>query len=260
MRRRISAGAVWGCFWPLIVYNILQVASTAVLIAAAQLTGLFQGHENSLSLAGILLGAIFSLQLFGWLYGRDERRRQRSSGREERPAVTEGQIFLVVIASSALALFCNNIMGLLPLREISEGYGETSDIIYGGNIWMQIASAGFAAPVAEEMLMRGLLYGRLKELAGSARIAIVLDAAVFGIFHGNIVQGIYAFAMGLFFAWLMERYRTVMVPAFAHIAANLFILLLNGIGYGSLWVFLAATVLSAAVFIVSARTLICMKN
>lgn len=260
MSRRVSAGAVWGCFWPLIVYNILQVASTAVLIAAAQLLGLLQGYENNLSLAGILLGAVFSLQLFGWLYGRDERQRRSRLGWEERPIITEGQIFLVVIASAALALFCNNILGLLPLREISESYGETSDVIYGGSIWLQIASAGFAAPVAEEMLMRGLLYGRLKELAGSARIAIVLDAAVFGIFHGNIVQGIYAFAMGLFFAWLVERYRTVMVPAFAHIAANLFILLLNGVAYGSLRFFLMSTILCALVFSVCWRSLICREN
>ena len=57
--------------------------------------------------------------------------------------------------------------------------------------------------------------------------AMIWSALVFGVFHGNLVQGVYAFLIGLFFAWLMERTQRILVPMLGHMAANLFIVLLE---------------------------------
>ena len=89
-----------------------------------------------------------------------------------------------------------------------------------------MAAVGFFGPAVEELIMRGLLYQRLRAMMRPAA-AMIWSALVFGVFHGNLVQGVYAFLIGLFFAWLMERTQRILVPMLGHMAANLFIVLLE---------------------------------
>ena len=79
------------------------------------------------------------------------------------------------------------------------------------------------------------------------------SALAFGIIHGNIVQGIYAFTVGLFFAWLMERYQRIIAPVLAHMSANLFVVLLgegsaSDLLFGTPAGFFVATFVSGLVF------------
>ena len=78
----------------------------------------------------------------------------------------------------------------------------------------------------EEYFFRGVLYGRCKELV-SAPAAAFMTAAFFGVFHWDLVQGIYSFFMGLILAYLMEKTNTVKAPVVFHFAANLAALVLE---------------------------------
>ena len=55
--------------------------------------------------------------------------------------------------------------------------------------------AAVAAPIAEEILFRGLVMRGLEPYG--KRFAIVMSAFAFAIFHGNLVQSPYAFVVGL---------------------------------------------------------------
>ena len=48
-----------------------------------------------------------------------------------------------------------------------------------------------------------------------------MSALFFGLFHGNLVQGIYAGTLGLVLAWVMERYQTLTSVWLVHAAMNL---------------------------------------
>jgi len=116
----------------------------------------------------------------------------------------------------------------------------------------------------EELLMRGLLYQRLRDMM-QAGAAIFWSALIFGISHGNIVQGVYAFLLGMFFAWLKERFGTILIPIAAHMSANLFAIMLSeshGLRAiaGTYAGYIASTVLCGVCFIYAFRTLNCMKN
>lgn len=69
---------------------------------------------------------------------------------------------------------------------------------------MEIVSAVIAAPLLEELLFRGMIYKRLRDLC-SAKTAILVSAAFFGIFHGNLVQFVYAFIIGIMLAFVYEK-------------------------------------------------------
>ena len=75
-----------------------------------------------------------------------------------------------------------------------------------------------------------------------------------------MIQGIYAFLVGLFFAWLMERFQRILVPMVAHMSANLFVILLEDMGgmeliYGSLTGFFLSLFLSGMIALAVIRIL-----
>ncbi len=63
---------------------------------------------------------------------------------------------------------------------------------------------GIGAPIAEEILFRGLILRTL--LPHGKRFAIILSAFLFGIFHGNLVQTPYAFFVGLVLGYTAVEY------------------------------------------------------
>lgn len=123
---------------------------------------------------------------------------------------------------SALARVLISVFGV-------SGYEAASRSLMTGNIPLELIVLLAASPLLEEFFFRGVLYERLKEHI-SVRSAMVVSALFFGLYHGNISQGIYGFFMGIFLAWSMERCRTVAAPLLIHIAANaaaLFLELVN---------------------------------
>ena len=65
--------------------------------------------------------------------------------------------------------------------------------------------AGILAPIAEELLFRGLIQRTL--LPFGKRFAIFASALTFGLFHGNLLQGPFAFAVGLVLGYVAVEYN-----------------------------------------------------
>lgn len=78
----------------------------------------------------------------------------------------------------------------------------------------------FFGPIAEEIIFRYLLAGRLARY-GQAPAAFV-SALLFGLFHTNLSQFFYAFALGILFAYAYFRTGHFWVPCLLHILANLY--------------------------------------
>ena len=53
------------------------------------------------------------------------------------------------------------------------------------------------------MIFRWLVYLRLRDHF-SVLVSAVISAAFFGIYHGNVLQAVYAFILGALFAWFLE--------------------------------------------------------
>jgi len=76
-----------------------------------------------------------------------------------------------------------------------------------------------AAPLFEEFIFRGIILdGYLKNYKPMP--AIVVSALLFGIIHGNLVQGIGAFVLGLVFGWLYWGTRSIVPAIFLHFVNN----------------------------------------
>lgn len=62
-------------------------------------------------------------------------------------------------------------------------------------------------------------------------IANCIQALLFGIYHLNLIQGIYAFVIGLALGYLCQRYHSVIPGMLAHLVFNGMSALFNGVMY-----------------------------
>jgi Predicted metal-dependent membrane protease len=91
---------------------------------------------------------------------------------------------------------------------------------------IKVLSTVILAPLVEEFLFRGILFQQLLKKY-SVNVAIVISAGIFGIFHGQLWQGIYAFFIGLIAAYVYFKRKSILLPICIHIGCNLMSLLAN---------------------------------
>lgn len=123
---------------------------------------------------------------------------------------------------TAAALAGNLLVGAIPWPESSlAAYEAAMDPAAALGVRFLVTTL-VLAPLVEEAVFRLVLYGWLKRFMGFWPSAIVSSLA-FGAYHGNWIQGTYAFLTGMILAWGYEtsdRRRYLMV-VLMHGAANL---------------------------------------
>ena len=105
---------------------------------------------------------------------------------------------------------------------------EVQESLMMAPLLLRIAGIGLIVPVAEELAYRGLLYPRMKKMMPRFA-AILLSAFCFGLGHGNMIQFLYAFPMGVILCIFLDiRGSTIAVPILIHAGANLLTVLFFG--------------------------------
>ncbi len=111
----------------------------------------------------------------------------------------------------------NLVRTMLPLpREMADFFEQITGKEAGP--WGLILAV-LVAPITEELLFRGLiLRGFLRHY--SVRMAIIASALLFAAFHLNPWQFVGAFALGILFAWIFVRTRSLVLPILGHALTN----------------------------------------
>jgi uncharacterized protein len=94
-----------------------------------------------------------------------------------------------------------------------------------GFVWSHflavLLGAGIIAPIAEEMIFRGVLYSWFRSRLGMP-LAIFSNAIIFGLIHFGYPPPLMALVavMGAVFAWSFERTGSLWVPIVLHVGQN----------------------------------------
>ena len=124
-----------------------------------------------------------------------------------------------------IVLFTFLIMPLVTvLNAISMFFTENAvaamqEEILGVTFPVMLFMIGIFGPFCEEFVFRGMVYGGYVK-SGSRFWAILLSALLFGLMHMNFNQAIYAFAIGILFALLMEATDSLWAPMLCHMIFN----------------------------------------
>ena len=116
-------------------------------------------------------------------------------------------------------LFLALLQQLPALQQLFSNYDKLASTLMDGSFIMSLIAVGIAGPIFEELLFRGLVFGELRKIT-KVRVAIVLQALLFGVYHLNIVQGSYAFLIGLLLGFIYYRSKSIIAPILVHIAVN----------------------------------------
>ena len=133
--------------------------------------------------------------------------------------VWQNILAVVLLAYGTSALF-NFLLGSIPWQEFAgEQAVPNENVYYGIPLLARMVCYELIAPAAEELLFRQVIFIRLKKII-PLWLAVVVSALLFGIYHGNLVQGIYAFIMGIFLALVYEWTGNFVFPVLFHMIAN----------------------------------------
>lgn len=75
-------------------------------------------------------------------------------------------------------------------------------------------------PIVEETVFRGVVMHYLKKSGAGFWAVNIIQAALFGIYHGNLIQGTYAFCIGIVLGYLAGHYDSLVMPIVMHALFN----------------------------------------
>lgn len=245
MRGASNSKKIWRVIYPPLLYFAIQIMVQVVF--SIVLMGIFQANHNyesygsleayseasvsfiyQYAIASTLVSALISIPILAGFFRGDNRRRFEETG------CTYGKMkpvnfILVAILGAACSGGFNKLISILaaclPASYI-ESFQKVAEALNTGNIWTQVIATAIVVPIAEELVFRGLVYQRLKDIV-STKAAMIVSGLIFGIAHGNFIQGVYAFILGIFLSWIYEKCKTIWAPIVFHMMANGFSQLLE---------------------------------
>lgn len=99
----------------------------------------------------------------------------------------------ILIMGVAVQFFVSYAMELLPIPEdMMNAYVQASSpLLQSQNLFIQIIALAVVAPIAEEVVFRGLILSRFKKAMPTV-LAIVVSSVLFGLVHMQLLWIIYA--------------------------------------------------------------------
>lgn len=145
----------------------------------------------------------------------------------EEHRMPAGKFMIAFIMAYALMLVINmaytipsTIINVLMKGTSYSNINPLVNVVVGTNKFLQIIFMVILAPICEELIFRKLLIDRaIKHGEG---VAIVLSGVMFGLFHGNLAQGLYATGLGMFFGFIYIRCGRIRYTIFLHMIINFF--------------------------------------
>lgn len=126
---------------------------------------------------------------------------------------------LMIVLFTFLVMPLTTVLNAVSMLFTENAVASMEEEILGVAFPVMLFMIGIFGPFCEEFVFRGVIYrGYLK--SGSKFRAILLSALLFGLMHMNVNQAIYAFAIGILLALLMEATGSLWAPALCHMIFN----------------------------------------
>ena len=122
-------------------------------------------------------------------------------------------------------MYAGNLVSVLVLSLIgalfdSQSTNPLESIVSSDMLLLRILIPVIIAPLVEEYIFRRQLIDRLGIYGG--KLAVVISALAFGLFHGNLFQFFYAFTLGLLFGYIYLHTGRLRYSVALHMLINFF--------------------------------------
>ena len=155
---------------------------------------------------------------------------EKTDGKEAAGAgkyAVGANILLTIILAVSASVAMNILFILFHLTESSEAYTQTAEHQYSVIFPFGLFLYGIISPLAEEVVFRGIIYNRMKKHM-PVMVSMILSALFFGLYHGNLVQTLYGFCMGMLIAYTYEMFGGFFYAFLFHASANIAVYTITG--------------------------------
>lgn len=205
---------VYRVLYPILIYNIIMVLVALLLPSLG-------------GLAGTMISALLTIPILGCFFNKDQvMRRQRLF----HHGINLKVACFIGLFGIGTCITINNLIDLSRLPLLFRGFLEVSEALYSPPVWLQFLSMVLVIPVAEELVFRALGFKRIRDTHGFW-FAAVFSSLLFAVFHGNVIQGLYAFILGLCMCWVYERTGSILSTILFHQSANLVSVVLTNVEF-----------------------------
>jgi hypothetical protein len=251
--------SVWYIITPIAAYILVSNICQVLLAMLYQKT--VSEVTGSLSLfliaysGNINIGITMTGAVSGWIAVAATAKREviRDELRESILPIKRrnmGYLIIAVTGCIALGFALNILFGITGLLANSTVTSDVQQYQYQVSFVPGLIAYGIVMPFIEESIFRSVVYLRLRNFSTVLTSAIV-SAALFGVYHMNILQAVYGFIMGLIFAYSYAAFRRFAVPFAMHSLTNILIFTISYFGlfttmctYGWFAAFLAIAAMS----------------
>lgn len=271
------AKAVFWCFFCLLLYVLLQTVIEFIITIGVLIPALKSGYaaagiqvsrsELSLEAVKLLSGEYSHLFMIIFnaavivivLYALKKRELIGLSGEKiysARPISVWSAIIGGIFTSALISVILTLVLNTPSLGGAAESYSAAIERASRGPIAAELISTILFAPISEELLLRGMIFGRLRRDFPAAA-AIIVSSAIFAVLHGNPVWICYALVLGIILGIIRETTGSLICPIVFHIA-------FNAMGYLVTFISLDSPLKTAVIILVgiveSAISIIIMKR
>ncbi|MCD7751113.1 MAG: HAD hydrolase-like protein [Lachnospiraceae bacterium] len=242
-QRSRSFQAIWAFLYPFLLFYVMQALAQQVLgyvvlyfsrANDALFAFIFEENieEETLSFTGngSAIVQILSLTVvFIILYYMADGRKCLTAAKQEYGQNPQQKPFVWVVTALLLALGINMFFIGTGFLEVSSSYQETAANLYSVGIPLGIILYGFFSSTVEEFLFRGIVLVQMERYMKS-NSAILLASLLFGVYHGNLIQGIYAFTIGAVLCMAYRDSGNFILIAAIHGVVNVIVFLMSSFG------------------------------
>lgn len=167
---------------------------------------------------GYILAPMAALAIIHAWKGPDHFRQEILA--KQRPMTAK---VFVCLLSLTVGFQMVSTLWLTGLESVMNGFGRSvmpmlESVSGTTDTLSMFLYASIAAPIGEELIFRGYVLRALRPYG--KRFAIFASALLFGLFHGNLLQGPYAFLVGLVLGYVTLEYSVIWAIAI-HMFNNL---------------------------------------
>lgn len=214
---------IFSILFPVLLHMILSDA------AAILLPVLTRGQADTAVCTTV--AALLVIPAAVWMYRRDAvksviRKDAKKTGKStENVHITHVKYgMLCMILGGVMDLIWSEVLVRIQIQNYFSN--QTQEQLLASAAAVQIIGLGIAVPIAEELIFRGLMYNRMKQLF-SVPMSIFLTSLLFALYHGNMIQILFAFPLAVILAWIYEKGKWFGYPALFHMGVNLTTVIIN---------------------------------
>ena len=211
----IQVGFVLGS--AIIVYLLLQTIWSTVMSAI----GLYETYQSSamfkyaFNIIGVDLLSLFPAFLLPYLILKKNVRGELVPAKKVGGLKATAWIFFglgcTIVANFLVSLMMTYVKNVLGYELSQNDYGISNDFL---TYFVMVISVAVAPAIFEEFAFRCCTLGVLKKYGNG--FAVFMVSIIFGLIHGNVIQFVFAFLIGLILAYITIQTDNVVIAILIH--------------------------------------------